>query len=469
MRLSPKRSLAVATLGALASAGGCKDAVTVPDLNNVPSTTIENGLTPSTLQLLTTGAFNANRTDAGFRYIVFGETLGRNVYNIDPSESRFITQPLGGTIDPGGFLGGGSWAGFFNTVRTANVIIDKLPTLADSLSATQIAATRGALRTLKALSFYDALSLRGTNGIPIDVNKDVTAQPGPILCQPNALAAIAALLDSAYTDLQGGGTTFPFKLPGGFSLNGNFSTVAGFAQFNRALKGRVEVYRGLDQIKPDPSAFQRAITALNASFLDVTAPLDRGVYYTYSTAPNEQPNPLATSTIFLNPTVGDSIQAGDRRASKITTVTATTRSGVTTRYKSPLSDPGATNQVRSIPLIRNAELILLRAQAEIGLGQLAAATADANVVRVGEGGPTLTPYSTFATAKQAITSVLYEKRYSLLLEGDTRLVDLRTYGLLNATYQPSARTGDTFQTQLPIPKTETDARGGVQNAVAVCN
>jgi hypothetical protein len=157
--------------------------------------------------------------------------------------------------------------------------------------------------------------------------------------------------------------------------------------------------------------------------------------------------------------VGDSILPGDARASKIVTIPRTSRSSAATTYDSPLAL--ASNLTGPLPLIRDAELILLRAQAEIGLGNLSAATADINVVHRVEGG--LPNYPTFTSASQAISALLYEKRYSLLLEAGAsadRLVDLRSYNRLNATFLKADVPGDLFQTALPIPKGESDLRNG---------
>jgi starch-binding outer membrane protein, SusD/RagB family len=109
-----------------------------------------------------------------------------------------------------------------------------------------------------------------------------------------------------------------------------------------------------------------------------------------------------------------------------------------------------------IPILKNSELLLLRAQAKIESGDLVGATADINAVRVADGG--LAPIAVPATKAAAITAVLYEKRYSLLGESAQRLVDLRAYGRLNAAAGIGA-PGDIFQSVLPIPKTQLDARG----------
>ncbi len=467
------RSATLATAGTVALAAGCKEATSVQDLNNLPANTIASGLTPSTFQLLTTGVINSDRANVGFRFIVFSETMARDVYNLDPSESRFITELLGPQgIDPSAFSGGSAFLGFYNTIATINTVLGGLAGLGTNYGFTsqQISASTGFLQTYKALELYHVFETRGPNGLPADAATSVNGTLSPLLCQTSALARISALLDSGYTNLQNGGTSFPFTLPGGFTSNGNFATPAGFAKFNRGLKAKAELYRGVIAQNGNPASpagaanFTAALAALQSSFINPTGDLTTGVYYQYVVAPNEQVNPIAAPTVYLNQAVGDSIQPGDLRAAEITKLSKPrTLNRVTTNYTSPLSSPS--NQTGPIPILRNAELVLVRAQAEIGLGQLAAATSDINAVRTVEGGPALAAYSPFTSAGAALNADLYEKRYSLLLTGAQRLVDLRSYNLLNATnglhkVEITLPAPDQFNTALPIPKQETDARGG---------
>lgn len=65
-----------------------------------------------------------------------------------------------------------------------------------------------------------------------------------------------------------------------------------------------------------------------------------------------------------------------------------------------------------------------------------------------------------ATAR---TALMYEKRFSLFMEGPQHLVDMRAYGLLRAGVTPAELPGDPFNTAFPIPKNEADPRGGRQN------
>lgn len=85
------------------------------------------------------------------------------------------------------------------------------------------------------------------------------------------------------------------------------------------------------------------------------------------------------------------------------------------------------DQATPIPIIRNEELILLRAEANIGLGNLATALTDLNFVRQAAGG--LPAIAGLASTDAAIMALLYERRYWLLFEGH-RWFDVRRYGQL---------------------------------------
>ena len=122
-------------------------------------------------------------------------------------------------------------------------------------------------------------------------------------------------------------------------------------------------------------------------------------------------------------------------------------------------------QTDPIGYLKNQELILLRAQAKVGLGDLVGALADVNYVRANDGG--LAPLPPFLSATEAIDAILREKRYSLLFESAHRLVDLRAYSRLNGTYFKQERPGDIFLKALPIPQTEADARKG--DLTVTCN
>lgn len=455
-----KKYIAVLLAGALLA--GCKDATGVSDLNN-PSLgeTLSQPLTRIALQNLVTGYHDAQRAALGLapaNYIVFGEVMARDGYRIDASESRYVNEFLNGTPDPSAFSGGGNFTTFFRDIRAANTILQVLPTIpaVEGITAQQQTAVSGMVKTMKAIDYYRALEYRDSLGIPYAVDQPLGSALAPILCKTKVLANISALLDSANTELLAGASTFPIVLPPGYA---GFNTPATFAQFNRGWKGKVELYRALDHAAPTGAAgFNNAITALNQSFINQTDPAT-GVYFTFSTAPGDTPNQLVDNNLHLNPQVSDSLQAGDRRGSKIIPIPSASLQGLT--YKSNFN----VNQTQKIAYLKNEELLLLRAQAKVGLGDLNGALADVNFVRAASGG--LAPLPPFANATDAISKILTEKRYSLLFESAHRLVDLRAYGLLNATYFKKERPGDIFLKTLPIPQNEADQRNG--NLTPVCN
>jgi hypothetical protein len=459
-----KKYIATVIAG-VALLGACKDSTAVPDYNNPSlSDVIGKPLTKIGLQNLITGYHDAQRASLGIapaNYIVFGEVMARDGYRTDASESRYVNEFLNGTPDPSAFSGGGNWTTFMRDIRAANTILAALPSIPPSEGVTtqQISAVRGMVHTMEAIDYYKALEYRDTLGVPLALDVPLGAPLAPIMCKPKVLAFVSAMLDDAYTDLLAGGSTFPIKLPPGFA---GFNTPATFAQFNRGWKGKVELYRALDHAAPTgATGFNNAIAAINASYINTTDPaqIGKGVYFTFSTNTGDTPNQLVDGNLHLNPQISDSLQAGDRRGSKIIPVTPATIQGLT--YKSNFR----VIQTDPIGYLKNEELILLRAQAEVGLGDLPGALADVNWVRVNAGG--LGNLLPFASATEAIDAILREKRYSLLFESAQRLVDLRAYGRLNNTYFVKERPGDIFLKALPIPQTEADARKG--DLTVVCN
>ena len=119
-----------------------------------------------------------------------------------------------------------------------------------------------------------------------------------------------------------------------------------------------------------------------------------------------------------------------------------------------------------MPIIRNEELILLRAEANIGAGTAAAALADINLVRTTAGGLDAIAGAAWAamTVNAQLDELLYNKRYSLLFEGGYRWIDMRLYDKLDeitlsvSTNAPAPAF--TVPTAYPVPTQECDARAG---------
>lgn len=458
-----KRYSTIALAVALAAAAACKDNAVVNPID-APTTDALGGLNHTTLQLLATGVLGQDRLNAAsFSYLTEPGIWARDVYRIDASEPRFVQETLGGNPDPGSFSGSGSWNGYYTAIRAINTLLKSLENAPPSeFTANETSATRGFFRTIKALEEWRVIEMHDSVGATIQTDDPFAVTD--IRCKSVVLDYVAALLDSANADLKAAGdeTEFPFTLPSGFTSFGrDYSTVGNFILFNSGLKGKVDFYRALDRTNPTPSLFATAIaeltTALGAGPGAVPAShFSWGPYYTFVSGGSENtPNIIADSKIRLNPGVQDSIQAGDTRASKIVAATTLSGFGVSSSITYSGAEATTTNQNAPIGILRDEELVLLRAQAEIEAGQFANAVLDVNSVRTNYG---LAP-TAFATEAAGRTAVLYEKRYSLLFEGPQRLDDLREYQMLNATFHKPETTTDPYNAALPIPRGELNARG----------
>jgi hypothetical protein len=457
-----KRYSTIALAAAIVAVGACKDNAVVNPID-APAADALGALTHASLQLLATGVLGQERASANaFSYLGEPGIWARDVYRIDASEPRFVQETLGGNPDPGSFSGSGAWNGYYTGQRAANTILLALPSAsAAEFTTNEVSATKGFFRTLKALEEWRVIEMHDTVGATIQTDDPQAVTD--IRCKTAVLAYIASLLDSANTDLvaAGGATSFPFVLPSGYSKFGrDYGVVSNFILFNRALKGKIDYYRALDRTNPTPALYATAITELTAALgagpgAVPASHFSWGPYYTFIASGSENtPNSISDSKVRLNPKIQDSIQVGDTRASKIVPTTTLTGFGLSSSITYVGALASTVNQNAPLGILRDEELVLLRAQAEIESGQLANAILDVNSVRTNYG---LAP-TTFATVAAGRSAVLYEKRYSLLFEGPQRADDLREYKMLNAAFRAPETATDPFNAALPIPRGELNAR-----------
>jgi hypothetical protein len=377
--------------------------------------------------------------------------FGREAYRFDGSDPRFVGELMQGPLDPGSnAFGGDHWAEEYAAIRTANDLLKVIGT-ASALTAEEQSATMGFAHTFQAYNFLIILDSHLQDSIPIDVGTDVTAPPAPFATNAAAYDRVVALLDGAVTELDAGGATFPFPLPSGFT---GFDTPATFRTFNRALRARVAVYRG---------DFAGALAALAESFINPIGPLQAGVYMDFSAGPGDFPNPLAISPTngenFGHPSLrtGAQLQPGgelDQRFLDKLIDRPLRSAGTPLQLSSDLGWIRYPSPNSPIPIIKNEELILLRAEANIGLNNLGPAVADIDIVRTESGG--LAPYAGTVDQPSLLTELLYNKRYSLLYEGGHSWIDYRRYGRLDAlkTNERGGTQPDVIWTTLPIPTPE---------------
>lgn len=447
--LSIRATRAIAAVAVLLLSSACKDLI-VPDYNNTSLDDLTNNPTPTKIAQAAQGLMVGTRVGIGEQngYVSLLGILGRESYNFDPADPRFYTEMLVGPLDGGSpAFGGNLFAAPYRNIRNANILLGALSTVVGMTTA-QKAAVEGYAKTIQALDYLNVINTRDDLGAPLDVNIGPTAAPAAIVAKAAVLTYVATLLDAGLTQLNAGGSAFPFELSPGFA---GFNTPATFVRFNRALKARVEVYRG---------NYAAALTALGASFLDTTAPLTRGVYHSYSTGSGDTQNVLFDPTgkaIVAHPSIVTDAQnkpdgtPDARLLSKVVQLAQPrTVQGVTTDRVFSIYNSNTT----PIPIIRNEELILLRAEARYFTNDVVGALSDINLIRTTSGG--LAARGPFVNQADFVTELLRQRRYSLLFEGGHRWIDVRRFGLLSTL--PLALPTHTIPSRFPFPEAECLAR-----------
>lgn len=433
-----RRSVLTLAVAALAL-GGCGDDFMVPNFNNPSREDLTGSPTRATVAAAVRGVVRNHRGNKAGMVTRLG-VWGREGYDLRPEEPRTTTDALIDPIDP--VNGGQYFGGQYTEIAEINTVLAALEN--SPLNAAERSATSGFLKTFKAAALWQIAIARAEEvGIPLDPQADPQAELSPIVAKDQVWQAIFDLYDQAAAELQGGGAEFPFALPDGFT---GFSTPSSFAQVNRALKARALKYQG---------EWSEALAALQGSFVSDAAPGDLGVYFNYSTISGDAPNGFfSNSNHYAHPRIRGEAQLQadgslDRRAlDKAEPIPAFTLFEIT------VSDQMDVYESLSAPLpwIRNAELLLIRAEANLALGDDGAALADVNAVREAEGG--LPPLAAFPA--DALGEILYNKLYSLLWEGGYHYFDMRQYDRLDDL--PRARPNHGVYPGFPYPLNECLAR-----------
>jgi hypothetical protein len=408
------------------------------DYGNLNNATIEDVLknaSQSELNNLVSGTESGMRNSLNF-YLDDVSIIGREIYRFSGSEPRYVLDLLGAnnsTLSGSNFYITFPWAAKYKVVKNCNTLI-QAATNSTLITDGQKKGYIGFARTIKAYQLLLNLNLTDSNGIRIDVTDP--NHLGPLVNYDNALAAITSLLDSAKTDLNSATISFPLA---GF---GSFSDAAGLTKFNRALAARVSVYQ---KNWPD------ALTNLNESFFGLDQDFNLGVFHVFGTGSGDQLNPVfipqnqSGEQRVAHPSYATDIEAADDRINKATLrISPASLSGLSSNRDVWVY----TSSTAPVPVIRNEELILIYAEANIQSGNFAEGVKAINVIRNGHGLP---DYSGVVDHDNLITEMLHQRRYSLFFEGH-RWIDLRRYNLLNTL--PIDRPADDVWTEFPLPVTE---------------
>ncbi|MEP7345157.1 MAG: RagB/SusD family nutrient uptake outer membrane protein [Gemmatimonadaceae bacterium] len=399
----------------LVLAGACKP-VDAPDLNAQALRDLTGAPSVSAVATAAQGLFRGLR---GTQTTQLYSRLGREGYNLDPGNPQNFPGYYSTLSDLN------PWAGPYATIKLADLVMQPLDKVT-ALTAAQRESIRGFAKTIKATQLLIVIQGTDVFGALTDATANPTDPPNPIATKDQVFTEIFKLLDEAKVHLTAGGSTFPFLFTAGFA---GYNTPPTFLKFNRAIRARADIQQ---------KNFAAALVDLNESFLDTSAPLATGIYHTYSLVSGDVTNNLFEAVprlYFVHPSIRAKAQKkadgsiDDRVTRKVKAIPPFGRFGLTNVSDTWTNYP---SQDSRIPFLRNEELILLRAEANLGTGNQAAALVDINFIRVNSGGlePLTLPYTPAAGAPATLLDeVLYNKRYSMMWEeGSSSWLDARRYG-----------------------------------------
>lgn len=397
--------------------------------------------TRSDLFNLLTGAESGMRNNLA-AYLDGTGIIGREIYRFSGSEPRYTTDFLGGgtkLLDNNTFYIVNPWGARYQIMRQCFILLDAIKnTRTEVASDAQKKAFTGFAKTVIGYQLLLNINMTDSNGARIPVPNGATL--GPVITDPGVVMdSVLKFLDEGKADLTGAEVIFP--LSDGFA---GFKDAAGLLKFNRALAARVHLYR---------KNWAAALTALSESFFDLNGSLNTGISHSFSTNGGDIANlmylpPNGNGDVRVaHPSFTANIIPGDDRINKTALRTSSASQGGLTGDRDVVIW-GSLNTPVSI--IRNEELILIYAEAKIQTGAFPDAIVALNRIRTAHNLPA---YSGAVTTAALTTDLLYNRRYSLFMEGH-RWIDLRRYNLLGTL--PKDRPDDDVWARYPLPQNESN-------------
>jgi hypothetical protein len=461
------KQLALVVAGILSSLAVSACALEIPDLNNPGLEDLENDPTAARINTAATGLIIGDR---GGKSATTGTVnqlgiLGREAYDFEAADVRFVSELLQANLSKASPFGGSFWAAQYQIIRLANIIlkgVDKVNEFSDQ----QKAGVKGFVHTMQAMQLITVIITHDSTGAPIDVDRPLGGELGPFVPKAEVYNEIVRLLDLGYGELiDAGESAFTFALSPGYT---GFNTPKTYATFNRALKVKISAYQ---------EQYQAALDALPLSFLSddraaMTTNFALGPSHVYSLGSGDVQNGLVNPNIYAHPALetdahkqadgttldarfGAKVEKLRNMDMSVRTVTSMTDSALKTtiRFKNYPTN------ISPVPIIRNEELMLYKAEALWFTGMQAAAVDELNFVRTRSGrlqALGVDPmHAVPTTDDEFIQALLYERRYSLMFEGGHRWIDLRRFGI----ELPLDAANHTRNVRFPVPQAECDARG----------
>ena len=430
--------LKMVLLCAVMTLSGCQlDEIQNPNAPGIEG--FANGASQADIQLLAIGLEAVMRSDLEFHYDTVSG-LGRDYYDLSGVDPRYTGELIKGPLDNNGFLTTRAYAAWYKIVKSANILIVAVENSAAGFTDEVKNSYYGYANTLKAYALLMQANRQYTNGIRLDVSDP--DNPGPNVDYSQALTGVMSLLDEGATQLTSSPSNFDFSISDGFA---GFDTPASFRQFNRAIAARTALYQG---DKPG------VISAIGGSFFNINGALSTGPAHIFGATGNDILNAQfhvlgqSGAEFMIHDSWIADADAGDLRVTNksfLLPTGTTTFDDLSADYQVAIY----TSNTDPVYLIRNEELILMYAEAQIG-SDVNESLAAINRVRTDAG---LGNYLGATDDASLLNEVLKQRRYSLFAEGH-RWIDLRRTGNLNSTNIPLDRTGDNVIDAFPTPFTE---------------
>jgi starch-binding outer membrane protein, SusD/RagB family len=425
-----------AALG-LFSFSGCDD---VLDVSPTTAIEAEGAVTDfTTLQRAALGTYSSMQSTNyyGLRYLIYQDVYADNMEH----RGTFTTdrEVSGRRINATNLQIANTWATIYTVINRANIVIreaDRLTNITDA----QRQQIKGEMQFVRGLAYFDLVKVFG--GVPLHTTP--TTKIDEIQSLPRATES--QVYDAVIADLRAAETA----LAGSNNRKTRATSLAA-----TALLARVYLQRGnnaLAEAKANEVITSGKFTLADefrSIFTNETGP---EIIFEVDFTLNDQnglgaaSNPLTGGQKFyLRADAYNALQAsaqnGDTRFAATTVIQNSRRRLI--KYEDIV------NNSDNVPVIRLAEMYLIRAEAQARQGIAAAPAslqviADINRVRTRAG---LTPLLTLTNA-QALTEILQQRRLEFIGEG-LRFIDLKRYNL--TCERLGFCTDEAFRNLWPIP------------------
>lgn len=432
-------SIILLTALGLATFSGCDDVLDVE-----PTTAIEAEGAISdftTLQRAALGAYSAMQSTNyyGLRYLLYQGVYADNLEH----RGTFTTdrEVTARNINASNLQIANTWATIYTVINRANLVLrsaDQLTNLTDA----QRNRIKGEMLFLRGLAYFDLVKVFGGVPTPLTPTTEISEiQSLPRSTESQVYDLIINDLNQAETLLQG--------------INSPKTRATSSAA--TALLARVHLQRGNNALAEAKA--NQVITsnrfALEQDFRNIFATEGGSeIIFEVDFTLNDQ-NGLGSASNPATPgqkfylregaynALQTSAQNGDKRFAATTTIQSSRRRLI--KYEDVV------NNADNVPVIRLAEMYLIRAEARARQGVASAPAspqviADINQIRTRAGLPPVL----VLTNAQALTEILEQRRLEFIGEG-LRFIDLKRYNLTCERLGFCAATNETFRNLWPIP------------------